>query len=445
MQMNSAVEKTPAEAAYLVAFDGDGLPSGPAWLDSQRSAARAAFVASGLPHRRIEDWKYTDLRNQLAAGYPPLGEAPLADVARFQEMIAASPFAGLDTARAVFADGVFRPELSNLALGDDVDILSLAECLDEAPDWVTSNLGQVMSRPDNAIAALNMAFARHGAAVRVRGRQEKPLELIFLHTASGHHTVTNRNLIVVEEGAHAHILESHLGASGQEYLANIVTEISVGKSAVLDHVKVQMEADGAVHLSDVNIWLGENANANSFVASTGASVSRNQVFAEFGGEHTNLNLSGACMLAGSQHCDTTLEVDHAVPHCTSRELFKLVLDDTSRGIFQGKVSVRPNAQKTDGKQMAQALLLAETAEFDAKPELEIFADDVVCGHGATAGDLDEEHLYYLRARGIPKREAMALLIAAFIGEAFDEVTSDDVREALAGFAGAWLDQHTERG
>jgi Fe-S cluster assembly protein SufD len=443
--MTTAMERTPAEATYVDAIQSDTKPTGPKWLCEHRARARRAFTASGLPHRRIEEWKFTDLRNQLVTSYPLLAYAPPVDVEQLQKTLATSPFADVDRARAVFSDGVFRPELSDLGVGSGVEILSLAECRETAPEWVTKHLGEVMSKPDNPIAALNMAFAHHGVAICVTAKQERPLELLFLHSAESHHTVINRILIVVQDGAHADILETHIGVPGQAYLSNIVTEICIGDGAELDHVKVQMEAGEAVHLSDVNIWLGEHAKVSSFTASTGARVGRNQVFAEFGGEHSTLNVSGACMLAGKQHCDTTLEVDHAMPNCTSRELFKLVLDDTSRGIFQGKVTVRPDAQKSDGKQMAHALLLSESAEFDAKPELEIFADDVVCGHGATAGDLDEDHLYYLRARGIPEPQAKSLLVAAFIGEAFDEVANDDVRKVLATFADTWLNRHAERG
>lgn len=438
--MNPAVDKTPTEEAYVEALDG-ALPAAPDWLSDARQSARESFLASGLPHRRIEEWKFTDLRNQLKAGYPPLTEVPLADVDEVQLLAARSPFADMDCARALFVDGVFRAELSNVENVDGLEFLPLSAGFETAPEWVKENLGALQQK--NALAALNMAFANDGAALRVSGAVEKPLELVFVHTATVEHTVTTRNLIVLEKGASIELLETHMGRAAQNYVANVVTEVTVGDDAQFEHVKVQMEGVSCAHLSDYNIALGANASANSFVASSGAGVSRNQVFATFNGEHSSINLSGATMMAGTQHCDTTLEVDHAVPNCTSREMFKLVLDDTSRGIFQGKVMVKPHAQKTDGKQMAQALLLSETAEFDAKPELEIFADDVVCGHGATAGEMDEELLFYLRARGIPYDEAMALLIAAFVGEALEEIENEDVREAMNEFATMWLKRREE--
>ncbi|MGI9481815.1 MAG: Fe-S cluster assembly protein SufD [Hyphomicrobiales bacterium] len=443
--MNPAVEKTAAEASYIDAFDGDGLPTGPSWLDEARARAREAFVESGLPHRRIEEWKFTDLRGQLSAAYPPISEAPLVDAERLQALIAKTPFASIDAPRAVFADGVFRPELSNVDGTAALEFVSLAQSFEDAPEWVKENFGSEICRPDNALAALNTAFVTDGAAFRVTGDMDAPVELVFIHTSSATHTVTSRALIVVEDGASGSFLETHIGGSEQNYLSNIVTEIILGDGATINHVKAQVESADAVHLSDTSILLGADTTANSFTADTGAKISRNQVFVEFAGENSELNVSGAKILAGSQHSDTTLEVDHKVPHCTSRELFKLVLDENARGVFQGKVMVAPHAQKTDGKQMAQALLLSETAEFDAKPELEIFADDVVCGHGATAGELDEELLFYLRARGIPKKQAMALLINAFVGEAFDEVENSDVREALSVFAGEWLSRREGAG
>ncbi|MGI9371296.1 MAG: Fe-S cluster assembly protein SufD [Hyphomicrobiales bacterium] len=438
--MNQALEKTPTEEAYVQALEG-GLPSAPEWLSDARQRARDSFLASGLPHRRIEEWKFTDLRNQLKAGYPPLAEAPLADVDEVQLLAARSPFAEMECARAIFVDGVFRAELSSVENVDGMEFLPLSAGFENAPEWVKDNLGALQQQ--NALAALNTAFAAEGAALRVTDKVQKPLELVFVHTVTSAHTVTTRNLIVLEEGASIELLETHMGRAAQNYVTNVVSEVTIGDNAQFEHVKVQMEGVNCTHLSDYNVALGANASVNSFVASSGAGVSRNQVFAEFKGEHSTVNLSGAIMMAGTQHCDTTLEVDHAVPNCISREMFKLVLDDTARGVFQGKVMVKPSAQKTDGKQMAQALLLSETAEFDAKPELEIFADDVVCGHGATAGEMDEELLFYLRARGIPYDQAMALLIAAFVGEALEEIENEDVREAMNDFATMWLKRREE--
>ncbi len=190
--------------------------------------------------------------------------------------------------------------------------------------------------------------------------------------------------------------------------------------------------------------LGARATLRDFTLSTGARVNRQNGTYAFTGENTDAKISGAYLLAGKQHADSRLVIDHKVANCASRELFKCVMDDHARGIFQGKVIVQRGAQKTDGKQSSHALLLSETAEFDAKPELEIYADDVACGHGATAGDLNHDHIFYLKSRGIPEAEAKAMLIAAFVGEAFDGIAHDGLREALADFAERWLTEHRRR-
>jgi Fe-S cluster assembly protein SufD len=203
-------------------------------------------------------------------------------------------------------------------------------------------------------------------------------------------------------------------------------------------VKLQIEDTDTTHLSTWLIGLKADARYTAFQFSTGAALARNQIYAGFDGEGSAVNISGAFLMRGRQHCDTTLLVEHRVPHCTSRELFKAVLDDETRGIFQGKIIVSPNAQKTDGKQMVQALLLSEAAEFDSKPELEIFADDVVCGHGSTSGQIDEDLLFYLESRGLPEAEARALLIQAFVGEAVELIESEGLRIALQRASADWL-------
>jgi Fe-S cluster assembly protein SufD len=197
-------------------------------------------------------------------------------------------------------------------------------------------------------------------------------------------------------------------------------------------VKVEQEALSAQHLSHVIATLGQNAILNDFTLTAGAALSRQNVNVDFTGKGGNLRVNGSYLLKNSQHADTRLIVDHKVPQCTSRELFKCVMQENARGVFQGKVIVRPDAQKTDGKQSSHALLLSETSEFDAKPELEIYADDVICGHGTTCGDLDHDHLFYLRSRGIPEAEARSLLVQAFLAEAIEAVENEQVREVLTG-------------
>lgn len=369
-----------------------------------------------LPHRKMEDWRWTDLRQLVDKPYPPrqtVAAAPK-DVER---LLKSSPLAKVAGARIVFINGHYSAELSQLKNDNVSSVVNL----------------------DEPVITMNAAFATDGARLKISGTANTPIELLFIATNADTRTIATRNVIEIENGAAATLIETHLGEGS--YLSNSVTEIRVGEGARLDRIKVELEAADAIHLSHVHTTLGKNAVYNDFTLTSGAKTNRQNGTVEFKGQGTEAKVSGAFMLGGKQHADTRLVIDHQVSHCTSRELFKCVMDDNARGIFQGKVIVQRNAQKTDGKQSSHALLLSETAEFDAKPELEIFADDVVCGHGATSGDLNHDHLFYLMSRGIPPAEAKSLLIAAFVGEAFDLIAHEGIKEALVKFSNKWLSQH----
>jgi Fe-S cluster assembly protein SufD len=247
---------------------------------------------------------------------------------------------------------------------------------------------------------------------------------------------------VVEQGARAMLVESHEGVAGSDYQVNTALELKVGDAAHVDHIKLTGAGAGSLHLSTLMASIGARARFNEFLFTTSGAVVRNQLFVRSAGEGAVAGIRGASLLKGRAHADTTLVADHATPDCTSREVFKTVLDDEARGVFQGKIIVRPGAQRTDARMATHALLLSETAEADNKPELEIFADDVQCGHGATAGALDEDLLFYLKARGIPAKEAQSLLIQAFVGEAVEGIEHAGLRDCLMDEVAAWL---SERG
>ncbi len=407
-----------------------------------REKAIKTYASLGLPHRRIEAWKYTDLRARLDE-IPPL-IAPLGARVGPEELEAAlgEAIAALPAYRLVLVEGELRVDLSDMSdlREAGVEVGALAHMLEMPPEWLKSALAQANPRDDDAVLALNTALMTGGVALRLPDglTLEKPIHLIQLDGGGDPATMVTRNVIVAGEGASTTLLESFgsLGLKGLQ--RNAVTEVMVGDKGVIRHIKLQREAPETIHL---NVWLaniGADARYNAFQLSAGAALARNQIYVRFDGENSATDVSGATLARGKQHCDTTLVVEHLVPGCESRELFKLVLDDEARGIFQGKIIVAPDAQKSDGKQMAQALLLSETAEFDSKPELEIFADDVVCGHGATSGQIDEDLLFYLKSRGLPEAEARALLIQAFVGEAFEAVDDETLREAFAATAAAWL-------
>jgi Fe-S cluster assembly protein SufD len=289
--------------------------------------------------------------------------------------------------------------------------------------------------------ALNAAMATDGVLVSVADGASlaQPLQIIHLTTVSKASTFT-RSRLTIGKDAHITLIESFAAIDGANaYQANDTVILSVGDGADLAHVRLMADATDAANITSGIFTVGAKAKYNLFNMTSGGAVSRFQGFVTLSGEGSELNLNGVNLLKGTQHGDTTLVVDHAVPDCTSREIFRAVVDDRAHSVFQGRIIVRPDAQKTDGKMMTRALLLSDEAEADNKPELEIFADDVTCGHGATAGALDESLLFYLRARGLPEKEAQALLIQAFVGEAIEGIANDDLREAAMTAAQRWLE------
>jgi Fe-S cluster assembly protein SufD len=402
-----------------------------------RAAAFERFAAKGLPHRRVEEWKYTDLRALMRDAKPLAGAPDAAAKTRAKE--AGSILGDIDSRKLVFVDGAFVPELSDLTkLEQGLTITTMANALAKG-DALTARLGKVVPTEDTAVA-LNTAFMGDGAVIHVAAGAaiEHPIHLVFAATGDKPAALFTRSLVVVEKGARAMIVESHEGVAGRDYQANTALEMSVADDAHVDHIKITREGDKALHLSTLMADVGAHARFNTFAFTIGGAVTRNQLFLRFGGESVVANIRGATLLKGKQHVDTTMVVDHASTGGQSREVFKIVLDDESRGVFQGKIIVRPGAQKTDAKMASHGLLLSEDAEVDHKPELEIFADDVQCGHGATAGDLDEDLLFYLKARGIPQKEAESLLIQAFVGEAIEGIEHAGLREALVEAVSGWL-------
>jgi Fe-S cluster assembly protein SufD len=293
---------------------------------------------------------------------------------------------------------------------------------------------------DDVAAALNTAFMGDGVVLRLAAgvALARPIHLVFAYTARAAAAVFARSLIVIGDGARATLIESHEGPDDLDYQVNNALELIIGDDAKVDHVKVGWEGSRALHISTLMTSLGARGEFNDLSFTTGGAVVRNQLHLRYAGEGAAATISGASLIKGRQHVDTTMVVDHAARGGTSRELFKSVLDGESHAVFQGKIIVRPGAQQTDARMMTRALLLSDAAEADNKPELEIFADDVQCGHGATAGALDRDLLFYLKARGIPAQEAEALLIQAFVGEAIETIAHEDLRGALADAAAAWL-------
>jgi len=439
--MNAEVRpiKTAAETALAQNFAAvkRALPGAGA-VGALREDAFRRFETEGLPHRRVEEWKYTDLRALMRDAKPLAAVPDAAAKARAKDALAMLP--AIEARRVVFVDGALMPELSDLSgLETGLTIRSMAQALAAGDRDLLAHLGRIVPTDDVAVA-LNTAFMGDGAVIRVAqgAALVQPIHLVFVNAGGEPASVFARSLAVIEKGARAMLVESHLGSTASEDQVNTVLELKVGDEAHVDHIKITGEGAAALHVSTLMAAIGAHARFNEFLFTTGGAVVRNQVFVRFDGEGTIAGIRGASLLKGRQHADTTLVADHAVADCTSREVFKSVLDEEGRSVFQGKIIVRPHAQKTDAKMTTHALLLSETAEADNKPELEIFADDVQCGHGATSGDLDEDLLFYLKARGIPGKEAEALLIQAFVGEAVEGIEHAGLRDALMDHVAAWL-------
>jgi Fe-S cluster assembly protein SufD len=432
------VMKTAAETALAQTYaQAHASLPGDAAIAQQRAAAFDLFAREGLPHRRVEDWKYTDLRALMREAKPLAGPPDAA--AKTRAKAAGQMLGDIGARRLVFVDGAFVPELSDTAaLEAGLSIGALSAALVDNDATLAAHLGKLAPASDVAVA-LNTALMGDGAVIRVAAGStiERPLHLLFVASETPAASFV-RSLVVVEQGARAMLIESYEGPAGSDYQVNAALELFVGDQAHVDHVKIIGEGSDALHVSTLAAAVGAKARFNAFTFTAGGAVVRNQLFLKFDGEDTVANIRGATLIKGRQHADTTLLATHIARGCQSREVFKSVLDGEAHGVFQGRIVVRPGAQKTDAKMMTRALLLSERAEADNKPELEIFADDVQCGHGATAGALDGELKFYLMARGVPEAEAEALLIQAFVGEAIEGVEHAGLRESLLDQVVVWL-------
>ena len=437
--MNLVLAKTETGRALSDIFvvARDRLP-GAGKVAELRRQAFEAYERAGLPHRRIEEWKYTDLR-VLMREVLPLAPAP--DAAALKRAGAALKLHAIaGVRRLVLVDGVFAPSLSELTnLEKGLGIRTLREVL-EAGD---AALQAQLFTPGNADAmvALNSAVMTDGLVLDVAdgAALTQPLHIVHIASGAAPSAMFTRSLLKLGKAASVTLVESYIAADGaKNYQVHDSAVISIGDDARLDHVRLVEDSRDAFNISSAVVTLGAHAHFNTFGMTSGSNVSRYQPTIVFAGEGSRVEANGVNLLNGRQHADTTMLLDHAVPNCASREIFRSVLDDRGHSVFQGRIIVRPYAQKTDAKMMTRALLLSDEAEADNKPELEIFADDVTCGHGATTGALDESLLFYLRARGLSEKEAQALLIQAFVGEAIESIANDALRELVISAAQRWL-------
>ncbi len=419
--------------AYRSAFGAlDLATAGPPWLAPLRRRGMERFGATGFPSPRDEEWRFTPLAPLTRTAFHP-AVGPAAPLGRAD--LAGFTFGHPEWPVLVFVNGRFAPELSSPARdAKGIVASSLAEALMRRPEWVEPHLARHAGPDVTAFTALNAAFIQDGAFVRIPAgaAPAEPVQLCFLTTADAADRMTHpRNLVVVDPGARAALIESYHGlGTGTRYFTNAVTEVVLGEGAWLEHARIQRESEAAFHVGFTHVDQDRGSHYRSFTLGMGAALGRHNLHTRLAAPDTEALLYGLTIAHRDQVADNHTAIRHEQPDCRSWEVYKAILDDKARGVFNGKVFVTPEAQKTDAKQTNRTLLLSEQARIDTKPQLEIFADDVKCTHGATVGYLDELPLFYFRSRGVPADRARRLLTFAFAAEVLDEIHVAPVRNEL---------------
>jgi Fe-S cluster assembly protein SufD len=428
--MDNAVNGTDP---YLKNFERfEKQTNQPAWLFPLRKAGISCFAEQGFPTLKDEDWRFTNVAPIASLPFKPMTDGAKDKSA--SEILAGAAFTKLAGSRLVFVNGHFASELSVVGkLPAGVKVSNLATALAQDSALVEKHLGRYAVGEGNAFAALNQAFFSDGAFIFVPSGVSvtEPVQLVFISTAKqAGDTIHPRNLIIGEANSNLTVLESYLSTGSAPYFTNAVTELVAGDNARIEHVKYQDEAAEAYHIATIQGQFGRTSHVNVHSFAMGAKISRNNIRAKLAGEGLECILNGLYVTKDEQLADHHMIVDHAQPHCASHEYFNGILDDKSKGVFHGRILVRQIAQKTDAKQTNKNLLLSDDATADTKPQLEIYADDVKCTHGATIGQLNDESIFYLRSRGIGTETARRMLIHAFAGEIIERIQCEGAREEL---------------
>lgn len=435
--MSQAVKEESAYAASFRALQERVNASDPSWLQRLRASAFARFEELGFPTTTQEEWKYTNVAPIAKASFEPafeqLESLSTLDAAQLQPFI----YEEARRSQLVFVNGFFRPELSSIeALPENVVAISIADALKDGrcADALREQLARSADYNANAFTALNTAFLSSGAFLLIpKGAQiESPLHLVFISDARQSQTISSpRVLIIAERASAATVIESYVGARDDSvYFTNAVVEIMLEDGARLNHYKVQRESAEAFHIATTQASLARNSSFNSTAITLGARLSRHNINVTLDEEGAECWVDGLYLVSTGQHADTHSVIDHRQPHCTSHQLYKGILDGKSRAVFNGKVFVRHGAQGTDAMQTNRNLLLSDDARVDTKPQLEIFADDVKCAHGATVGQLEEEELFYLASRGMHLDLARNLLTYGFAEEVIDKIKIESIKAQL---------------
>ena len=413
--------------------------NGPTWLRQIRSSAISRFTELGFPTPRDEAWRFTNVQPITAVPFKRATADRLNGLS--PETLAETPIPALTACRLVFVDGRYTPELSHTQLPAGGTLGSLAAWLQNGSDTLQPHLARQVGQEPHAFAALNTAFFSDGAFVHLPQDVvlDHPIHLLFVSTAQNKPRVTYpRVLIVAEENAKASVVESYVGFGEGVYLTNAVTEVILGENARVDHYKLQRERRTAFHVAAQQVHQHRHSTLNSCSISLGGALVRNDLNVLLAAEGAECHLNGLYLVTGTQHVDNHTTIDHAKPHGSSREFYKGILDGRSSAVFNGTIVVRPGAQKTDAMQTNKNLLLSDEGLVHTKPELQIFANDVKCKHGATIGKLSADALFYLRSRGIDLEAARRLLIHAFASEIIERIPLRSLKDSIAALVSAEL-------
>lgn len=429
MNANTLLHQGPDPGSLLQAMP-DSAPQGPGWLNRLRGEAAARAAQLGLPTTRDEEWRYTGLAPLLNYSFKPVTSPPLLALADIEPFII--PEAA--TSRLVFVDGVFAPALSALDnLSSGLRVTRLAEAWTRHEMTVHTHLSRLVDFQDNVFAALNTRSFSDGALILIGKDRRCPVPVHLLFIATSHDVpvvISPRCLVIAEPGSACTLIEDSVSLGDSVYFNNMVTEIAVAEDAGVTHIKLQREAGSAFHIAHSGVTLARNGRYRSNTVMLGARLSRFNLRVTQTGEGAECTVEGLALIAGQQLADTHSTLVHAQPRGTSRQLHKCIVDGAAHAVFNGKVIVRQNAQLTDAAQSSRNLLLSARARVDTRPQLEIFADDVKCAHGASVGQLDPEEVFYLKSRGLDELAARNLLTYAFAAEVIDKIAVPSVVERL---------------
>lgn len=415
------------------------------WLKSIREQAITRFSELGFPTPQDEDWRFTNVAPIARSAFNILknghDKVTASDLKPFQ-------FEDIDVTELVFINGHYSKDLSKYSsLPDGVIVKNIADAIDSEQEILKENLAKYADFEEEAFTALNTAFMEDGGFVYIpKGTiVETPIHLLYISTEEDNPSITNpRNLIIAEDNCQANVIEHYASMADSVYLSNVVTEIVVGENSTIGHYMIELESKKAFNISTLRVQQARSSNIHSHSVLLGGSLVRNNVHPVLAGEGCDSLINGLYMPSHRQHIDNYMKVEHASPHCDSRQLYNGILDGRSRGVFHGRIIVHEDAQKTDAKQTNRNLLLSDTAQIDTKPQLEIYADDVKCTHGATIGQIDENALFYLRSRGISKDAARDIILHAFTNESLETMGVESVKNYCYKLVTNWFNERKEQ-